>query len=971
MTLWDISVFDRLLNISNFAVLFSANVMVQTTILLSLGLGAAYILRNRGAAFQSLVLRTFLLAVLLCPVVSVIIEIAGINLITCEIPLASSLKHKTATPELQADHSNNNPDNVYHTGFQIQTGQHLEISSEKTSGTAGNRWSQVKQPLKEIRNLLLTNRAVIYMIFTAVWFLLFLMLFTRLIYGILYIHYIYRTAKPVNPSFTAACKSISDKLGIKAPPVLQSRLVKSPLLGGFFRPYILLAIGEHEDNLNTCEVFFHELSHLKRNDHVWNLLRHIGTLILPFQPLMWILSHWISETSDYVCDDYVMTFTKNHRNYAFNLYTLAQYLYDPGHELTAGVGFISFESPLRRRIKRILGGAHARALKTGMRFAVSTSILCFCATFLSGLIGFEGKHIVRNSLAYEVAAKTADILNLDNPFDIKPIIISYDPHERPDALKKIRERMTVPCFLSETESGSGKQEVIVKKPAAQDKSWNDLTSPNTQARSVLIPKPYSPSLTPHVRREDESLDAVLAELAIPETVADKDLSLHDYRFSGLKTAAFHTEKFVHSTPKRLNIVINYNFESADLTNPEQKKMSDFYRSLKKNKKFPVWSPDGKKIAFNDSDYGVWVVNADGGEPLLVYDNYYKLLYKNYNLHYGELQTIGFSPDGTELALRRYGIDTDQGTRVMIDEKGEVMLYYIENPLPVIESVNVKTGESRILAESAVTGSFSPGGRFFAYITEDMDSVRALWLLDMISDSRRELECSDPVNVCFSPDGLSLIVSEKETNGTGRIGRIMLGSGETETLFFTGSASLSDVSPDGRWILCTDTSSGSRQFFYDTQTGVIQDIITTEKKVSTWGKFSPDGSKICFNLMDKSGEESVWNIYIQDIRPLNRFSTDTNTSQPVPFSIRGNFPNPFNMATTIEFSIGERGHASLVIYNIMGQKVRELVSELMEPGLHHVIWDGTNDRGENVSTGMYVSKLTVENRVVTHKMMMMK
>ena len=104
-------------------------------------------------------------------------------------------------------------------------------------------------------------------------------------------------------------------------------------------------------------------------------------------------------------------------------------------------------------------------------------------------------------------------------------------------------------------------------------------------------------------------------------------------------------------------------------------------------------------------------------------------------------------------------------------------------------------------------------------------------------------------------------------------------------------------------------------------------------------------------MENRGKETVWNIYFQDIRPREQNTRDRNIFQPESFSIRGNFPNPFNLSTTIEYSIGEEGHASLVIYNSTGQKVRVLVSERIDPGVHHVVWDGTNDRGETVSTGM--------------------
>ena len=89
------------------------------------------------------------------------------------------------------------------------------------------------------------------------------------------------------------------------------------------------------------------------------------------------------------------------------------------------------------------------------------------------------------------------------------------------------------------------------------------------------------------------------------------------------------------------------------------------------------------------------------------------------------------------------------------------------------------------------------------------------------------------------------------------------------------------------------------------------------------------------------------------------------------NIQGNFPNPFNPTTTIEFSLPEAGFAELVIYNVMGQKVRELVTGTMTPGVHSVVWDSRDDHGQEVSAGVYVSRLNMSGAVTTGKMTLVK
>ncbi|MBA7582920.1 hypothetical protein ES708_24858 [subsurface metagenome] len=84
-----------------------------------------------------------------------------------------------------------------------------------------------------------------------------------------------------------------------------------------------------------------------------------------------------------------------------------------------------------------------------------------------------------------------------------------------------------------------------------------------------------------------------------------------------------------------------------------------------------------------------------------------------------------------------------------------------------------------------------------------------------------------------------------------------------------------------------------------------------------------------------------------------------------------YPNPFNPTTTIEFILPGEGFVDLVIYNIMGQKIRELVAEKMTPGVHSVVWDGKDDAGMAVSSGIYLLRLKAGNAVETKRMLLMK
>lgn len=85
----------------------------------------------------------------------------------------------------------------------------------------------------------------------------------------------------------------------------------------------------------------------------------------------------------------------------------------------------------------------------------------------------------------------------------------------------------------------------------------------------------------------------------------------------------------------------------------------------------------------------------------------------------------------------------------------------------------------------------------------------------------------------------------------------------------------------------------------------------------------------------------------------------------------NRPNPFNMSTEIEFSLSGAGHTTLRIYNTAGQLVRTLLDANLEGGDHAVHWDGCDDNGERVASGVYFSRLMQGRSALARKMLLVK
>ena len=93
--------------------------------------------------------------------------------------------------------------------------------------------------------------------------------------------------------------------------------------------------------------------------------------------------------------------------------------------------------------------------------------------------------------------------------------------------------------------------------------------------------------------------------------------------------------------------------------------------------------------------------------------------------------------------------------------------------------------------------------------------------------------------------------------------------------------------------------------------------------------------------------------------------------PEVFALRQNYPNPFNPVTTIAYDIPEIANVRIDMYNILGQKVRTLVNGTHQPGMYHVRWNGTNDFGNPVSSGMYFYRISSEEFISVKKLVLMK
>ncbi len=120
---------------------------------------------------------------------------------------------------------------------------------------------------------------------------------------------------------------------------------------------------------------------------------------------------------------------------------------------------------------------------------------------------------------------------------------------------------------------------------------------------------------------------------------------------------------------------------------------------------------------------------------------------------------------------------------------------------------------------------------------------------------------------------------------------------------------------------------------------------------------------------KNGESA----YTYALYPSGTSSTSVISKNEIPvrYFLEQNYPNPFNMKTSIKYGISKESEVKIVVYNILGRKIRILINGVKPPGQYQAVWDGKNEMGKQVSSGIYLYKIMTENYSKTRKMLLLK
>mgnify|MGYP001170845608 FL=1 len=177
--------------------------------------------------------------------------------------------------------------------------------------------------------------------------------------------------------------------------------------------------------------------------------------------------------------------------------------------------------------------------------------------------------------------------------------------------------------------------------------------------------------------------------------------------------------------------------------------------------------------------------------------------------------------------------------------------------------------------------------------------------------------------------------------------------------------------NGVWNLKLDAHKNERKI------SVSGHLRGLDHKISTAIIDIPD-RKIIYNFLEKGLEIVKESQVSYDLKLIVGdedfvFNTAEAILNDIPekFSLSQNYPNPFNPVTRMDYTLPKRSRVVISIYNVLGQEVKTIINREQEYGYHSITWDGIDNRGKQMSSGVYFARMNSNSFSQTKKMLLVK
>jgi len=164
------------------------------------------------------------------------------------------------------------------------------------------------------------------------------------------------------------------------------------------------------------------------------------------------------------------------------------------------------------------------------------------------------------------------------------------------------------------------------------------------------------------------------------------------------------------------------------------------------------------------------------------------------------------------------------------------------------------------------------------------------------------------------------------------------------------------------LLVPDSNFASHAIFENSD-GIVAIAVNTDYKVVYLG-FGFEA--VTAPLSKLTSRDSLMSAIMDWFRTVVSVDEEKGIVTPLTFGLEQNYPNPFNPVTEINYSVAKAGQTSLVVYNLLGQKVATLVNGFKLPGRFRVQWDASES-----ASGVYFYKLSTGENTKTRKMILLK